>query len=190
MKRLTQQVSEARQHHREIAEKQPTLQNLPTSQTCTAVTKRGVRVSHDCSNKQAMQTVAVANADGQKSHGDELEEDYLLTLRLKETGFSTAYLNEPLSYGLAPEGLKEYVSRLHADRPQRPLHRNDPPVLFRRPSQAARSHPHLEGRGVGPEARARLISRAHDRRSRHSGRPPTNASNSPFAIGTRCFSSG
>ena len=38
-------------------------------------------------------------------------EDYLLTLRLKEKGFSTAYLNEPLTYGLAPEGLKEYITQ-------------------------------------------------------------------------------
>ena len=38
-------------------------------------------------------------------------EDYLLSLRLKEKGFSTAYLNEPLTYGLAPEGLKEYITQ-------------------------------------------------------------------------------
>ncbi len=38
-------------------------------------------------------------------------EDYLLTLRIKEAGFTTAYLNEPLSLGLAPEGLKEYITQ-------------------------------------------------------------------------------
>ena len=38
-------------------------------------------------------------------------EDYLLTLRFKEAGFTTIYLNEPLSLGLAPEGLKEYVTQ-------------------------------------------------------------------------------
>ena len=42
---------------------------------------------------------------------DSVTEDYLLTLRLKEKGFATAYLNEPLTYGLAPEGLKEYVTQ-------------------------------------------------------------------------------
>ena len=54
---------------------------------------------------------------------DSVTEDYLLTLRLKETGYATAYLDEPLSFGLAPEGLKEYVTQrcalvsgLHADR--------------------------------------------------------------------------
>src|SRR3984957_13038621 len=40
---------------------------------------------------------------------DSVTEDYLLSLRLKEKGFLTAYLNEPLTYGLAPEGLKEYI---------------------------------------------------------------------------------
>ena len=42
---------------------------------------------------------------------DSVTEDYLLTLRLKETGYSTAYLNEPLTCGLAPEGLKEYITQ-------------------------------------------------------------------------------
>ncbi len=42
---------------------------------------------------------------------DSVTEDYLLTLRLKEIGFTTAYLNEPLTFGLAPEGLKEYVTQ-------------------------------------------------------------------------------
>ena len=40
---------------------------------------------------------------------DSVTEDYLLSLRLKEKGFLTAFLNEPLTYGLAPEGLKEYI---------------------------------------------------------------------------------
>jgi cellulose synthase (UDP-forming) len=40
---------------------------------------------------------------------DSVTEDYLLTLRLRQIGFQTAYLNEPLSVGLAPEGLKEYI---------------------------------------------------------------------------------
>ncbi|MCX7931227.1 MAG: glycosyltransferase [Rhodovarius sp.] len=42
---------------------------------------------------------------------DSVTEDYLLTLRLQEEGFSTVYLNEPLSEGLAPEGVGEYVSQ-------------------------------------------------------------------------------
>ena len=42
---------------------------------------------------------------------DSVTEDYLLTLRLKEAGYITIYLNEELSLGLAPEGLKEYVTQ-------------------------------------------------------------------------------
>lgn len=42
---------------------------------------------------------------------DSVTEDYLLTLRLKEKGFRTVFLNEILSLGLAPEGLKEYITQ-------------------------------------------------------------------------------
>lgn len=39
---------------------------------------------------------------------DSVTEDYLVSLRLREKGFGTVYLNEALSLGLAPEGLAEY----------------------------------------------------------------------------------
>jgi len=42
---------------------------------------------------------------------DSVTEDYLLTLRLKHIGYRTVYLNERLSLGLAPEGLREYIGR-------------------------------------------------------------------------------
>jgi cellulose synthase (UDP-forming) len=42
---------------------------------------------------------------------DSVTEDYLVTLRLNEIGYRTVYLNEALSLGLAPEGLKEYISQ-------------------------------------------------------------------------------
>jgi cellulose synthase/poly-beta-1,6-N-acetylglucosamine synthase-like glycosyltransferase len=42
---------------------------------------------------------------------DSVTEDYLVTLRLATIGYRTIYLNEPLSLGLAPEGLKEHVSQ-------------------------------------------------------------------------------
>ncbi len=42
---------------------------------------------------------------------DSVTEDYLLTLRLREKGYRTIYLNEVLSLGLAPEGLKEYYGQ-------------------------------------------------------------------------------
>lgn len=38
-------------------------------------------------------------------------EDYLVTLKMKVAGYRTVYLNERLSLGLAPEGLKEYVTQ-------------------------------------------------------------------------------
>ena len=42
---------------------------------------------------------------------DSVTEDYLVTLRLRELGYQTVYLNEQLSLGLAPEGLKEYITQ-------------------------------------------------------------------------------
>lgn len=42
---------------------------------------------------------------------DSVTEDYLVTIRLKQLGFKTVYLNEPLSLGLAPEGIVEYVTQ-------------------------------------------------------------------------------
>lgn len=40
---------------------------------------------------------------------ESVTEDFLLTLRLAENGWKTVYLNEPLTEGLAPEGLQEYI---------------------------------------------------------------------------------
>ena len=42
---------------------------------------------------------------------DSVTEDYLVTLKMKSAGFRTIYLNERLSLGLAPEGLKEYITQ-------------------------------------------------------------------------------
>jgi cellulose synthase (UDP-forming) len=42
---------------------------------------------------------------------DSVTEDFLLTIRLRERGYKTLYLNEKLSVGLAPEGLKEYATQ-------------------------------------------------------------------------------
>lgn len=42
---------------------------------------------------------------------DSITEDFMLTLTLRDAGWETAYLSEPLSEGLAPEGLKEYVTQ-------------------------------------------------------------------------------
>jgi len=42
---------------------------------------------------------------------DSVTEDFLLTVRLRERGYKTVYLNEKLSVGLAPEGLEEYATQ-------------------------------------------------------------------------------
>lgn len=42
---------------------------------------------------------------------DSVTEDYLVSLRLREKGYKTVYLNEILSLGLAPEGLAEYTTQ-------------------------------------------------------------------------------
>lgn len=42
---------------------------------------------------------------------DSVTEDFMMTLVLRDAGWSTVYLAEPLTEGLAPEGLKEYVTQ-------------------------------------------------------------------------------
>ncbi|WP_165222314.1 glycosyltransferase family 2 protein [Affinirhizobium pseudoryzae] len=42
---------------------------------------------------------------------ESVTEDFMLTLALQEKGYRTVYLNEALTEGLAPEGLKEYVTQ-------------------------------------------------------------------------------
>ena len=42
---------------------------------------------------------------------ESVTEDFMMTLVLRNAGWQTAYLAEPLTEGLAPEGLKEYVTQ-------------------------------------------------------------------------------
>lgn len=42
---------------------------------------------------------------------ESITEDMLLSVKLKSIGWRTVYLNERLSMGLAPEGLREYISQ-------------------------------------------------------------------------------
>lgn len=42
---------------------------------------------------------------------ESITEDFMLTLVLQDAGYRTVYLNEALTEGLAPEGLKEYVTQ-------------------------------------------------------------------------------
>jgi len=60
-------------------------------------------------------TSSVARWDALQEIGgfptESVTEDFMLTLALQEKGWKTAYLAEPLTEGLAPEGLKEYVTQ-------------------------------------------------------------------------------
>ncbi|MEQ6248114.1 glycosyltransferase [Sulfitobacter sp. HNIBRBA3233] len=42
---------------------------------------------------------------------ESVTEDFMLTLALQNGGWKTIYLSEPLTEGLAPEGLKEYITQ-------------------------------------------------------------------------------
>lgn len=42
---------------------------------------------------------------------DSVTEDFLLSLALREKGWRTVFLDEPLTEGLAPEGVKEYMTQ-------------------------------------------------------------------------------
>lgn len=62
-----------------------------------------------CGTSSVIRWEAVQAAGGFPT--DSITEDFMLTLALQERGFRTVYLNEPLTEGLAPEGLKEYVTQ-------------------------------------------------------------------------------
>ena len=60
-------------------------------------------------------TSSIARWDALEAVGgfptESVTEDFMMTLVLRDAGWETAYLNEPLTEGLAPEGLKEYVTQ-------------------------------------------------------------------------------
>ena len=60
-------------------------------------------------------TSSIMRWEGLKAIGgfptDSVTEDFLVSVKLKEQGWRTVYLNERLSDGLAPEGMKEYVTQ-------------------------------------------------------------------------------
>jgi cellulose synthase (UDP-forming) len=61
-----------------------------------------------CCGTSSMVRIAAVQAIGGLPT-ESVTEDFLLTLRLGENGWRTVYLNEPLTEGLAPEGLQEYI---------------------------------------------------------------------------------
>jgi cellulose synthase (UDP-forming) len=60
-----------------------------------------------CGTSSVVRTSAVMQIGGFPT--ESVTEDFLLSLRLDEHGWRTVYLNEPLTEGLAPEGLQEYI---------------------------------------------------------------------------------
>src|SRR3546814_5384381 len=62
-----------------------------------------------CGTSSVVRTGALARIGGFPT--DSITEDMLLSIRMKEHGFVTAYLNEKLSLGLAPEGIGAYCTQ-------------------------------------------------------------------------------
>jgi cellulose synthase (UDP-forming) len=62
-----------------------------------------------CGTSSIARWRAVQDAGGFPT--DSITEDFMLTLALQDKGWRTVYLNEPLTEGLAPEGLKEYITQ-------------------------------------------------------------------------------
>jgi cellulose synthase (UDP-forming) len=62
-----------------------------------------------CGTSSVVRWSALESAGGFPTQS--ITEDFMLTLALQENGYRSVYLNEPLSEGLAPEGLKEYITQ-------------------------------------------------------------------------------
>ncbi len=63
-----------------------------------------------CCGTSAVFRVAALEACGGMAI-ETVTEDMLTTFKMEEYGYRTIFLNEPLSLGLAPEGIREYVSQ-------------------------------------------------------------------------------
>lgn len=63
-----------------------------------------------CCGTSAVFRVAALEACGGMAT-ETVTEDMLTTFRMLEYGYRTVFLNEPLSLGLAPEGLQEYITQ-------------------------------------------------------------------------------
>ena len=62
-----------------------------------------------CGTSSLLRWQAVQDAGGFPT--ESITEDFMMTLSLQDKGWRTVYLNEPLTEGLAPEGLKEYATQ-------------------------------------------------------------------------------
>lgn len=69
----------------------------------------GWDIAFCCGTSSVVRWTAVREIGGLSN--ESVTEDFLLTLCLRCAGWKTVYLDEPLTEGLAPEGLKEYVTQ-------------------------------------------------------------------------------
>lgn len=73
----------------------------------TTITLDRAKAGNDVAAQDVPRTHALMEIGGFPT--ESVTEDFLVTLRLDERGWRTVYLNEPLTEGLAPEGLQEYI---------------------------------------------------------------------------------
>lgn len=71
--------------------------------------KDGWGTAFSCGTSSVVRTSALQEIGGFPT--DSITEDMLLSIRMKRHGYITAYLNEKLSLGLAPEGIGEYCTQ-------------------------------------------------------------------------------
>ncbi len=71
--------------------------------------KDGWGAAFSCGTSSIVRTSALLEIGGFPT--DSITEDMLLSIRMKRFGYHTAYLNEQLSLGLAPEGLAEFCTQ-------------------------------------------------------------------------------
>lgn len=69
----------------------------------------GWGIAFCCGTSSVMRWSAVQDIGGFPT--ESITEDFMVTLVLRDRGWDTVYLNEALTEGLAPEGLKEYVTQ-------------------------------------------------------------------------------
>jgi len=69
----------------------------------------GWGISFCCGSCSLLRVKALQAAGGFPT--ESITEDFLLSLALQEHGYTTVYLNEALTEGLAPEGIKEFVTQ-------------------------------------------------------------------------------
>jgi cellulose synthase (UDP-forming) len=71
--------------------------------------KDGWGTAFSCGTSSVVRTSALTEIGGFPT--ESITEDMLLSIRMKRRGYITAYLNEKLSLGLAPEGIGEYCTQ-------------------------------------------------------------------------------